>query len=84
MKSLRFAPCLAYSVNTGSGNMTRRVRDIDAHNDRVLAASGGLWRFHFGAVAMSDSVPATRHDLPPFVRLESGRRQALGRFVVVR
>jgi len=48
-----------YSVNTGGGNMTGRVRDIDAHNQRVLAASGGLWRFHFGAIAMSDSVPAT-------------------------
>jgi hypothetical protein len=47
-----------YSVNTGGGNITGRVRDIDAHNRRVLAASGGLWRFNFGAIAMSDSVPA--------------------------
>ena len=48
-----------YSVNPGGGYMTGRVRDIDAHNVRVLAASGGLWRFNFGAIAMSDSVPAT-------------------------
>lgn len=48
-----------YATNPGGGRMTGRVRDIDAHNVRVLAASGGLWRFSFGAVAMSDSVPAT-------------------------
>lgn len=48
-----------YSVKAGGGNMTGRVRDIDAHNQRVLAASGGLWRFNFGPIAMSDSVPAT-------------------------
>ena len=48
-----------YSTNTGGGQMTGRVRDIDALNQRVLAASGGLWRFNFGAVPMSDSVPAS-------------------------
>jgi hypothetical protein len=48
-----------YSVNPGGGQMTGRVRDIDAINHRVLAASGGLWRFNFGAIAMTDSVPAT-------------------------
>jgi trimeric autotransporter adhesin len=48
-----------YSTNTGGGRMTGRVRDIDARHQRVLAASGGLWRFNFGAIPMSDGVPAT-------------------------
>jgi Calx-beta domain/Domain of unknown function (DUF5122) beta-propeller len=48
-----------YSTNTGGGRMTGRVRDIDAKHQRVLAASGGLWRFNFGAIPMSDGVPAT-------------------------
>jgi len=48
-----------YSTNTGGGRMTGRVRDIDARHTRVLAASGGLWRFNFGAIPMSDAVPAT-------------------------
>jgi len=48
-----------YSTNTGGGRMTGRVRDIDARNQRVLAASGGLWRFNLGAIPISDSVPAT-------------------------
>lgn len=49
-----------YSTNVGGGRMTGRVRDIDAVNLRVLAASGGLWRFNYGAVPMSDAVPASR------------------------
>ncbi len=48
-----------YSTNAGGGRMTGRVRDIDANRVRVLAASGGLWRFSFGAIAMDDSVPAS-------------------------
>src|SRR6185436_3113073 len=48
-----------YSTNVGGGRMTGRVRDIDARNNRVLAASGGLWRFNFGAIPMSDSVPSS-------------------------
>ncbi|HET7224304.1 MAG TPA: Calx-beta domain-containing protein, partial [Candidatus Eisenbacteria bacterium] len=48
-----------YATNPGGGRVTGRVRDIDAHNVRALGSSGGLWRFSFGAVAMSDSVPAT-------------------------
>jgi hypothetical protein len=48
-----------YSTNPGGGRMTGRVRDIDARNNRVLAASGGLWRFNFGPIPMSDSVPAS-------------------------
>ncbi|MDM7913664.1 MAG: hypothetical protein QUU85_00150 [Candidatus Eisenbacteria bacterium] len=48
-----------YSVNPGGGQMTGRVRDIDAANYRVLAASGGLWRFYFGPVPMTEHVPAS-------------------------
>ncbi len=48
-----------YNVNPGGGQMTGRVRDIDATNVRVLAASGGLWRFYFGPVAMNEQVPAS-------------------------
>jgi hypothetical protein len=48
-----------YSINPGGGQMTGRVRDIDAEHARVLSASGGLWRFNFGPVSMSDAVPAS-------------------------
>lgn len=48
-----------YSINAGGGNMTGRVRDIEASTTRVLAASGGLWRFHFGPVPMTETVPAS-------------------------
>ncbi len=48
-----------WSENPGGGRMTGRVRDIDAIHGRVLAASGGLWRFNFGAVPMTESVPAS-------------------------
>ncbi len=48
-----------YSVNPGSGYMTGRVRDIEASTTRVLAASGGLWRFHFGPIPMTESIPAS-------------------------
>ncbi len=48
-----------YQVNAGSGYMTGRVRDIEARTTRVLAASGGLWRFNFGPIPMSESVPST-------------------------
>jgi hypothetical protein len=48
-----------YSVKPDGGYVTGRVRDIDAIHHRVLAATGGLWRFNFGPVAMCDSVPAS-------------------------
>jgi Secretion system C-terminal sorting domain/BNR/Asp-box repeat len=48
-----------YMTNPEGGRMTGRVRDIDAQHLRVLAASGGLWRFNLGAIPMTESVNAS-------------------------
>jgi photosystem II stability/assembly factor-like uncharacterized protein len=48
-----------YMTNSGGGYMTGRVRDIESSTTRVLAASGGLWRFNFGPIPMSEAVNAS-------------------------
>ena len=51
-----------YTSTPNGTQLTGAVTDIDAHNHRVLTQYGGLWRFSFGAVPMSDSIPASRFD----------------------
>ena len=48
-----------YSSTPAGGQLTGLVADIDAHNLRVLGRSGGLWRFNFGAIPMTDSIPSS-------------------------
>jgi photosystem II stability/assembly factor-like uncharacterized protein len=47
-----------YSTTPSGSQVTGFVRDVDAHNLRVLSLYGGLWRFNVGPIAMSDGIPA--------------------------
>src|SRR5437667_5072551 len=47
-----------YSTTPSGNQITGNVVDVDAHNLRVLGGNGGLWRFYFGAIPMSDSIPS--------------------------
>ena len=48
-----------YSTTASGKQITGNVVDVDAHNLRVLSGNGGLWRFYFGAIPMSDSIPSS-------------------------